>query len=266
MTKQNRKKDPHLKREAEKYTHPVPSREFILEHFEKAGEPLTLDELLKRFDLHKPEEKEGLRRRLSAMCRDGQVIRNRREKYALVEAMDLVRGYVQGHRDGFGFLIPDDDLPDVFLPARQMQSVFSLDRVLVRVTGIDRRNRREGVIVEVLEQNTQVIAGRFYKEGNVAFVDPDNKRITQDIIIPPTNQGKAKQGDYVVVEILTQPNRRRQPTGQVIEILGDHLTPGMEVELSIRSHDLPFEWPKAVLDDVKKFSKNHTLTFNFIIR
>lgn len=255
MTKQYRKKDPHLKRETKKYTHPVPSREFLLQHLEKAGEPLPFSDFLTAFELEMEEEKEGLRRRLRAMQRDGQVIRNRRGKFALVEEMDLVCGSVQGHRDGFGFLIPDEGGSDVFLPARQMRGIFPRDRVLVRVISIDRRDRREGVIVEVLERNTETVVGRYYEEGRMAFVDPDDKSIAQDIIIPPDEQAKAKHGDYVIIEILTQPNERRQPTGSVLEILGDHLTPGMEVELSIRSHDLPFEWPDAVLREVEKFSK-----------
>jgi len=254
VAKQYRKKDPHLKRETKNYTHPVPSREFILQHLERVGEPLAFNEILDAFELKIEEEEEGLRRRLRAMQRDGQVVRTRRGKFALLEEMALVSGHVQGHRDGFGFLIPDDEGTDVFLTARQMRGIFPQDRVLVRVTGVDRRNRREGIIVEVLERNTKTVVGRFYREGQMAFVDPDDKTMTQDIIIPPAEQGKAKHGDYVIVKILTQPDKRRQPSGKITEILGDHLTPGMEVELSIRSHDLPFEWPKPVLNEVKKFS------------
>lgn len=252
--KRIKKKDPHQKREAGKYEHPVPSREFIMECLEEAGEPLSFNALLDAFDLKTPEEREGLRRRLKAMQRDAQLMCNRRQRYALVEAMELVSGYIQGHRDGFGFLIPDnEENPDVFLPAREMRHVFPLDRVLVRVTSSD-RGRQEGMIVEVLERNTQTIVGRFYKESGVAFVDPDDKNIAQDIIIPPDDQMGAKKGEYVLVEIVLQPTKRHQPTGRIIEILGDKLTPGMEVELSIRSHDIPFEWPKSVLQQANKFS------------
>lgn len=258
MAKQYRKKDPHLKREAKNYEHPVPSREFILQHLEKAGKAVTFHELLTAFELTIDEEKEGLRRRLRAMQRDAQLIQNRRGKFALVKEMDLVSGRVQGHRDGFGFLITDDDGSDVFLPAREMRGIFSQDRVLVQVTGFDRRERREGIVVEVLERNTKTLVGRFYKEGSMAFVDPDDKAITQDIIIPTGEQGKAEHGNYVVAEIITQPHKRRQPTGRVLEILGDHLTPGVEVELSIRSHDLPFEWPSSVLREAEKFSEKLT--------
>ena len=254
MAKRNRKKDPFLKREARKYLHPVPSREFIIERLEEVAEPLTFVQLLDAFDLRAAEEKEGLRRRLKAMQRDGQLICNRRGKFALVKAMDLVSGYVQGHRDGFGFLTPDDDSADIFLPYREMRHVFPLDRVLVRVTSGERQ-RREGVIVEVLESNTETLVGRFYEESGVTFVNPDDKTISQDIIIPPGKQQGVKKGQYVLVELLTQPTRRHQPTGRVIEILGDALTPGMEVDLSIRSHDIPFEWPEAVRRQANKLSR-----------
>lgn len=255
VAKYKQKKDPHHQREAQKYEHPVPSREFILTQIEHSVRPLSFNRLLKIFDIHRDEEKTGLRRRLRAMQRDGQIMRNRRGDYGLVKEMDLIAGRVQGHRDGYGFLIPDEGGPDVFLPARQMREVFSNDRVLVRTTGLDGRGRREGVIVEVLERNTQRVVGRYFEEGGAAFVNPDDKSISQDIIIPADQSMNARHGQFVVVEILLQPSLRRQPTGKIIEILGDQLTPGMEVELAIRSHDLPFIWPKTVNAQAKTFPK-----------
>jgi ribonuclease R len=253
MTKPYEKKDPFQKREAEKYEHPVPSREFIMDYCKSHGEPLSFNQLLTAFDLPAAEEEEGLRRRLKAMERDGQLLSNRRGKYALVTAMALVSGSVQGHRDGFGFLITDDDGSDVFLPAREMRSLFPSDRVLVRITSPEKRQRREGVVVEVLESNTKSIVGKFCQEKGICFVDPDDKNIAQDVIVPAGDQGKAKNGDYVLLELLTQPSKRRQPTGKVIEILGNQLTPGMEVELSIRSHNIPVIWPDAAKKQANKF-------------
>ena len=98
--------------------------------------------------------------------------------------MDWCAGRVIGHPDGFGFLVPDEGGDDLFLSPRQMRAVFHGDRVVVRVTGIDRRGRREGAVVEVLERNTQRVVGRIYFESGVSFVVPDNKRITQDIADP----------------------------------------------------------------------------------
>ena len=252
QSKRYRKKDPFRDREKLHYEHPVASREFIIQYLEELGRPASFNHLLTSLGLKSLEEAEGLRRRLKAMQRDGQLMTNRKGSYALVENMELVRGVIQAHRDGFGFLIPDKGGSDIFLPAREMRSVFTDDVVLVRVTNPKER-RPEGTIVEILERNTQQIVGRFIKERGIAFVNPDSKTIPQDIGIAPGDEGKAKSGQFVVVEITAQPTRRRQAMGRVVEVLGDHLTAGMEVELAIRSHSLPFKWPTDVLREAKKF-------------
>ena len=250
VAKRNRKKDPFQDRESELYEHPVPSREFILQFLKEQQKAFSLSKLIKALELKSPEEEEGLRRRLRAMERDGQLMLNRRGLYAMVDEMELMPGRVQTHRDGFGFFIPDDGSDDIFLPARQVREVFNDDRVLVRVTGTNYRGRPEGAIVEVLERNTHQVVGRYFEEGGIAFVSPDSKAITQDIIIPNGKDGGAQHGQFVVAEIVTQPSKRRQATGQVIDILGDTITPGLEVELALRSHEIPFEWPEDVLDEL----------------
>ena len=247
VAKRHHKVDPFLARELEKYENPVPSREFILDFFKEQKTTFTLAQLIKALGLKKEAEEEGLRRRLRAMERDGQLMANRRGEYALVNEMELIPGRIEAHRDGFGFFIPDDGSDDIFLPARQMSEVFNDDRVLVRTTGTNYRGRPEGVIVQVLERNTHQVVGRFIDAAGIAFVTPDSKVITQDIIIPPECSGAARNGQFVVVEIVNQPTKRRQATGRVIDILGDTITPGLEVELALRSHELPFEWPEEVL-------------------
>ncbi len=249
--KKNYKQDPYREREIQTYEFPVPSREFILAYLRERKKPASFEHLLKAFDLKAPEEHNGLERRLSAMLRDGQLVINRKNHYGLVDRMSLVAGFVQAHRDGFGWLIPEAGGQDVFLHARQMRQVFNDDRVLVRV--ISKPGRKpEGVIVEVLERNTEHLAGRFLIENGVAFVDPNSKSITQEIIVPKGSEGAAKSGDFVVVKIVEQPTARRQAIGEVVEVLGDQLTPGMEVELAIRAHNLPFQFPSAVVDQATK--------------
>lgn len=245
------KADPYFTREAEKYENPVPSREFITQYLEESNRPVAFRQFIEIFNIQDTEEVEGLKRRLRAMVRDGQLMMDRRNRFALVTAMDLVAGRVQGHKDGFGFLIRDEGGEDVFLPPHQMRRVFTDDRVLVRVTPQwNRQGRLEGEIVEILQHNTQKIAGRLVLESGQAFVDPDNKTIVQDIIISPQDLCGAKPGQFVVVEITEQPSLRRQPVGRIVEVLGDIVTPGMEVELAVRSHNLPFHWPDAVLQEL----------------
>ena len=247
----NYKKDPYYAREAQTYEHPVPSREYILSFLRERKKPASFEQLFEALGLKSEPERDGLQRRLQAMLRDGQLVLNRKDHYGLVDRMSLVAGFVQAHRDGFGWLIPEAGGQDIFLHARQMRQVFNDDRVLVRVVSKPGR-KPEGVIVEILERNTEHLAGRFLIENGIAFVDPNSKVITQEILIPKGAESTAKSGDFVVVKITAQPTARRQALGEVVEVLGNQLTPGMEVELAIRSHNLPFQFPETVLQEAEK--------------
>ena len=252
------KKDPHAKREAQKYDHPIASRELILQHLTDRGAPMSLKELAEALTLVDERDQEALRRRVTAMVRDGQLVQNRRGDYGLVNKMDLLRGRVIGHPDGYGFVVPDEGVGDLFLSARQMRSLMHGDRVIVQVVGIDRRGRREGALVEVLERNTQTVVGRFYQESGVGFVVPYNRRISQELVIPPKSQGAARDGQMVIAAIIEQPTKRSQPIGEITEVLGDHMTPGMEVEIALRSHDIPWQWPDKVEKELGKLKPKIT--------
>lgn len=252
------KVDPFAKREAQKYENPIPSREYIMQHLAEVGKPMTLQMIAELLKLTEADEIEGLRRRLKAMERDGQLIRNRRKGYGLVKKMDLVRGRVISHPDGYGFLVPDDGSTDLFLSHREMRSLMHGDRALVNIIGIDNRGRREGAVVEVLERNTQEVVGRyFHKRGqNVAFVEPDNRRITHNILIEGSKKrGQAKHGQIVVVRLLSPPTKYNPPFGEVIKVMGDHRAPGMEIDIAIRAHELPHEWSKEVLKEAADFTQ-----------
>ena len=243
-------RDPFRDREARKYENPIPCREFILEVLTEQGVPLKFDRIAERLALEDPEQLEALSRRLKAMERDGQLVCNRRGGYCVVNQTSLVAGRVIGHPDGFGFLKPDEGTDDLFLSPREMRALMHGDRAVVRVTGVDHRGRREGALVEVLERAHRTVVGRFYREGGVGFVVPDNKRLTHEIVVPQFGLEGAEQGQMVVVEITDQPTVRTPPIGRVIEVLGAHMAPGMEIDVAIRAHDLPLEWPQDVLDAV----------------
>ena len=245
-----RKRDPFAEREAAKYERPIPSREYLMEFLAEHGTPMSIEQLAPLLNLQEEQDRESLRRRLNAMERDGQLIRNRRNAYLLIDKSDLVRGRISGHPDGFGFLVPDEGGDDLFLSPRQMRSVFHDDVIVGRVVGVDFRGRREGAVVEVLERNTHQVVGRFFQEGGVSFVTPDNKRISHDISVPAEHGGEARHGQIVTVEIVEQPSRRRPPIGRVVEILGDHMAAGMEIDVAIRAHELPLTWPAAVEHEI----------------
>ena len=264
VSKNKEHKDLHAGREAQNYENPIQSREFILAHLKERGAPATHETLCAELSQTSPEGIEALRRRLIAMCRDGQLICNRRDAFLPIEEADLVSGRVIGHKDGFGFLVPDDGGSDLFLTARQMRQVFHGDRVAARVDRIDDRGRREGVIVDVIEHRTHQTVGRFFKESGIAYVMPENVRINHEVLVAEEHVGEAYHGQYVVVDILRQPTVRTQPTGKIVEILGEHLAPGMEIDVAIRSYDIPHSWPTevgeqaaAILGEVSEKDKKH---------
>ena len=246
--------DPHRQREEEKYENPVASRELILEILKQSRGPMSRKALAKKLKYNDEARLEGLRRRLRAMERDGQLVRNRRNAYLPITEAELVKGRVTAHPDGFGFLIPDEGGEDLFLSPKQMRCLLHGDRAVARVTGVDRRGRREGAVVEVLERAHHQIVGRYQEEGGIAYVIPDNKRITQDVLIPQGREGDAQPGQIVVAAITEQPTRHQQPIGKVVEVLGEHMAPGMEIDIALRNHELPHVWPQAVQAQIESFS------------
>ncbi|HZW86897.1 MAG TPA: ribonuclease R, partial [Gallionella sp.] len=255
MKKKNslRLQDPFLEREREQYENPLPSREFILQILAEQGAPMAEDELLSMLLIQK-EEQDLFSRRLRAMERDGQIMRNRKRAICVVDKLDLIKGKVQGHPDGFGFLIPENGSPDMFLSEKEMHQVLHGDIVMVRQSGVDRRGRPEGKIIEVLERGNHRVVGRLYEEHGIQFMVAENRRITQDILVAAGETGGAKPGQVVVLEILQHPNKHAQPIGRVVEVLGNYADPGMEIEIALRKHDLPYEFPQDVEKQAKAIS------------
>ncbi|HEB96575.1 MAG TPA: ribonuclease R [Sedimenticola thiotaurini] len=249
------RKDPHLAREKKKYDNPIPSREYIMELLAEQGTPLGREEIAERLGITDEEQLEALRRRLNAMERDGQLVRNRRGALCLVNKKDLIAGRVIAHQDGFGFLKPDEGGDDLFLSPRQMHALLHGDRAVVRVVGVDRRGRREAALVEVLERGNTHVVGRLYVEHGVGFVVPDNKRITQEVIVPEKDFAGAGHGQIVLAEILEQPTKRTQPVGRIVKVMGEHMAPGMETEIAIQAYSLRTEWPEPLQQEIASLSE-----------
>ncbi|MWQ84653.1 ribonuclease R [Glaesserella parasuis] len=246
--------DPNYQKELEKYENPVPSREFILQTIRDYDAPMSREELLEAFHLYDEERQEAVRRRLRAMENDGQLVFTKKKRYALPEKMDLIKGTVIGHRDGYGFLQVEGD-DDWFIPNSQMIRVMHGDFVLAQPNGIDRRGRKEVRIVRVLEARKKQIVGRFFTESGINYVVPDDSRINQDILIPEEHRLGARMGQVVVVELQPRKADFKRPVGVITEILGDNLAPGMEIEIALRNHDIPHVWPEGVEKQVRQFNE-----------
>jgi len=239
--------DPHAGREARKYEQPITSREAIIDFLSQSDGPLNADEIAQALELTAPDRFEALSRRLAAMVREGQLLMNRRGGYAAAKKLDLIAGTVIANPDGFGFLKAEDGGEDLFLPPAEMRKALHGDRVLASVTNIDRRGRREGAIVEVLEHRLTRLTGRYSERSRIGMVVPDDRRVLTEVLIPPEDRNEAREGQLVVVEVTAPPEKGRPPIGKILLVLGDKLTPSLVVEAAIHGHDLPHVFPREAL-------------------
>ena len=256
MAKKSPPQDPNYAKELAKYDNPIPSREFILQTIRTHNAPMTKEEVFIALGITDETQQEAMRRRLRAMENDGQLVFTKRKCYALPEKLDLLKGMVIGHREGFGFLQVEGKKEDFFIPNVQMQKVMHGDYVLAQPNGFDRKGRPEVRIVRVLEANKKQIVGRFFIEQGIGYVMPDDSRITRDILIPDNARLGARMGQVVVVELHPRTAPFFQPIGKITEVLGDNMAKGMEVEIAIRKHDIPHSFPSAVEKQLKKWAED----------
>ena len=250
------KHDPNYSREKEKYGTPIASREFILEQIEKSEFPLGYSDLIKLCKIQDDDLKVALKRRLRAMERDGQLIYNKHNKYEIPKEEDLVQGLIIGHREGFGFLQIDGTKPsknDWYVSHSQMRSLFHGDLVTAQSTG-EYKGKTEARIIRVVEPRKAPIIGRYFIEMGVQVVIPDDGRIKQEIIIPSGQEKGARHGQMVVVEVESRPSKRSSASGFITDVLGEHMAPGMEIEVALRNYEIPHQWPDAVKRFADKLS------------
>ncbi|MFP5464674.1 MAG: ribonuclease R [Gammaproteobacteria bacterium] len=247
MTKRSSPKDPHGKREAARYERPIASRELILDVLARAGKPLPAAAIAEQLAISDDWAFEALAKRLGAMVRDGQLLLDRRGRYGPVQQMDLLRGRVSAHKDGYGFFIADGEHADLYLSPREMRAVMDGDRAVASVTGVDARGRYEGSIVEVLERRHRRVVGHYRRDDNLAWLVPDDRRLGGEILVTDSAIGKkVRDGQIAVVEITHYADRRQPARGLLVELLGEHMAPGMEIDIALRKHDLPWQWPAPV--------------------
>ncbi len=250
-----REKDPFLSREKQRYEHPLPSREWIVELLERKGVPSKIEALARELSI-KEEEYEFFERRLKAMARDGQVLINRRGAVCAADKLDLVKCRVEAHKDGFGFAVPLTPTKDgdFVLYERQMRGIMHGDIVTVRPAGIDRRGRREGTVLDIVERAQSKVVGRFYMDRGVAILEAEDKRLNQNIVLEPGSvvHFKPESGQVIVGEIETYPEQNRPAVAKIIEVLGDYADSGMEIEIAVRKHHLPHQFSEACAKAAKK--------------
>ncbi|MCX7903006.1 MAG: ribonuclease R [Caloramator sp.] len=223
-------------------------KEAILEFLRSDSyRPMSAEELVKAFDIDRKQIGEFFSV-IDEMEEEGLIFKTNKEKYALPEKMNLVIGKLQGHQKGYGFVIPDDEkLMDIFIAAENINGAMHNDRVVARIIKAATPTKTaEGEIIKILKRANTRVVGSFEKNSYFGFVVPDDKRIYQDIFISKSNFNGAKNGDKVIVEVTKWPEKRRNPEGKIIEVLGNKNKPGIDILSIIKKYNLPEEFPKEV--------------------
>lgn len=222
-------------------------KEKILELLQSDGyKPLGYKNLMTELGVKSKKHKAEFKRVLDHMLSMGEVMRNKKGRYSIPSKDVYIKGTLQGHARGFGFVIPDDALSgnDIFVRASNLHGALDKDKVLVRV--IKKTDKRdEGEIHQVLERGHKKIVGTYEYNKKFGFVIPDNDKLCKDIYVANQDAKGAKDGDKVVVDITTW-HDTRSPEGRVIEVLGGPDTIGIEITSIIREYDFNVEFPDEV--------------------
>ena len=225
----------------------------LLETLRRSGSPAAPEALLE--PLEDPDQGAAAIERLLST---GRVMLTRKRKLALPEQMGLRYGRVQGNARGFGFFIPADGTPDLFLPADAIHGAMHGDMVWVRQTDqISRGGNPEAEVALIASRGQKRIVGAFEDDEGAGggYVVPDDTRLYMDVLIRPGDVDGAKQGDKVVAEILQYPDGRRPLTGRVVEVLGSKEKAGTDILSIIRRMDLPDAFSKAAARQARNLNK-----------
>jgi len=247
--------DPDFAEQVKKYQNPVPSRAALLAYLTEQKKILQLDQIANEIGVTNEDQHEALRRRLNAMINDGSLFINRKRGYGVRDKTDLIKGVVQAHADGFGFLVSPELEKDGFIMPREMRKVMDGDTVLASIQPGVRKNKEGAFIVEILERAHKTLVGKYFHKNGQGIIEPDNKTI-DDIIIPAGSEANANDGDFVTVLINEYPNRHRPALGEIIAVLGQKLDSRLAMELTMAAQNLPHEWPED-FDRVTSYIPTH---------
>ena len=225
------------------------NKQTLLSFFrEKTKKPLSFKEIVSLMALSRSEA-HALKKVLRRMLQDGDIVLTRKGLYVPVSDVDLMTGYFEAHKEGYGFVITEKPGErDIFIPARATSGAMDNDRVVVR---IENRQKRDGTIIRILERAHVKVAGRLEIEKAVSYVRPKNKSIAFDLYVSPNDRGSARNGDTVVAEILNYPADRKPPSGRIVKVIEKPEDPASEVEAIIDEFSIPRRFPRNVAEEAK---------------
>lgn len=222
---------------------------------DEAYKPLTINELMQALEIEQSMKKEILKI-LNELENEGKIIFTRTERYGIPEKMNLVIGTLEGHQKGYAFLRPDDkEINDIFISPVDMNGAMHGDKVIVRPMKISEEVKSpEGKVIRIIERANTFVIGTFQKSKHFGFVVPDDKRIATDIFVPQEYINNAKSNSKVTVKITEWPEKRKNPEGRIVEVIGDIEDTKTHIEAVLLAKKVRQFFPEDVIKEAIKVS------------
>ncbi|MBS1175314.1 MAG: rnr [Burkholderiaceae bacterium] len=215
----------------------------IFTHANVYRKPINMLALAQELDVP-PTKVSGLQVVVEQLTASGDIKMSPKGLLTPNSEQNLVRGVLQSHKDGYGF-VNNPDGEDVFVNERNMNGAWHGDKVAVRIIGTARNGKREGDVVEVTERRFAQVVGHLLRENGVWLVSPDDVRLRTDILVDASELKGATVNQIVVVALTEYGNQYTLPTGRIVEVLGNADDAGMEIEIAVRKFDIPHVFSPA---------------------
>jgi ribonuclease R len=220
-------------------------KERILKYLdEEAGRPLRIRDLARQLRIPEKEYPD-FRACLRALVNEGRVLRMKGQRYGSAARSKVVNGHVSATRHEYLFVEPEGGGDDIFVGARATLGAMDGDRVQCRIR---RRSPKglEGEVIRILKHANETLVGYLTRERNTWFVVPENQKIKRDILVEPDSLDGAQEDDLVVVRVERWGSEHRNPSGSIIEVLGDARDPEVEMAALVRRAGLSEDFPEEV--------------------
>lgn len=210
----------------------------------------SVEKICEKLNIISPSEKQEVEKALSELYLDGTLTSDIKYKYILSEYKGYIKGTLSGNAKGFAFLRPDEEgIPDYFVPNKNLNGGMHGDKVLV-ARDYSESSGDVAYVVRILERGIKEVVGTYQAGKFCGFVLPDDKRFFDDVYIPDGKSKNARHGSKVVAKITKY--GKKNPEGEITEVLGKIGTPGVDVMSIIRSHNIKTEFEQKTLNEASK--------------
>ncbi|MDX1777466.1 MAG: RNB domain-containing ribonuclease, partial [Thermodesulfobacteriota bacterium] len=233
------------------------SPEKILQFIQsKTAHPMKTKELARAMKVSR-RDYPGFRRLVKKLITEGRLVRLKRGRIGQADQLDIAIGTISINRSGRGFLEVEGVKQDIVIVDGGLLTALDGDRVMVRLVG-ERNGRPAGVVFRIVERPDRNIVGTLHKANNLIFVNPDNPRIHREISISPSDSLNARNGEKVVVKLISWDTPHINPSGKVTERIGYPHEPGVDLLTIIKSYNLPEKFPDKVLTQAEQAAAAET--------